>query len=256
MLAEERMNEILSLVNERGSVTVPQLMELLDASESTIRRDLVKLDSMRRLVKVHGGATALPHEYVSSDLAYASRYGLCVEEKREIARLAATKVAPGDFVFIDAGTTTEFLADYLTEYSAVYVTNSLPLAGKLLTRGLRCLLPGGEVKATTMALVGEETTGALMRYHFTVGFFGTNGMDIEDGFTTPEFSEATVKQVALQHSQRRYMLADSSKFSKTSLVTFAAFDAATVITDSVPNEYRACDNIICTGKSGEEVAES
>ena len=129
MLAEERMNEILAIVNERGSVTVPQLMELLDASESTIRRDLIKLHATQRLVKVHGGATALPREYVNSDLAYASRYALSVEEKHEIARYAAAQVAPGDFVFIDAGTTTEYLADYLTEYSAVYVTNSLPLLG-------------------------------------------------------------------------------------------------------------------------------
>ena len=56
MLAEERMNEILAIVNERGSVTVPQLMELLDASESTIRRDLIKLHATQRLVKVHGGS--------------------------------------------------------------------------------------------------------------------------------------------------------------------------------------------------------
>ena len=246
MLAEERMNRIVDYVNERGSVAVPELMELLDASESTVRRDLAKLDGMRRIVKVHGGAVRLDQdqEYVSSDLAYAARYAINPEEKRAIAAYAATLVRPGDFVFVDAGTTTEFIADYLTERAAIYLTNSLPHAQKLLARGFRTMMPSGELKPATMALVGEETIGALMRYHFTIGFFGTNGVSLEHGFTTPEFAEATVKQVAMEHTQRRYVLADAGKFSSISLVTFAQFDSATVICDEVPHGFECAGNVV------------
>ncbi len=56
MLAEERFARILSILEESGSVTVAELMERLDASESTIRRDLNSLDARGQLIKVHGGA--------------------------------------------------------------------------------------------------------------------------------------------------------------------------------------------------------
>ena len=56
MLTEERFAKILSILERMGSVTVQQLMTELDASESTVRRDLNTLDANGQLVKVHGGA--------------------------------------------------------------------------------------------------------------------------------------------------------------------------------------------------------
>ena len=67
MLAEERFNRILNIVEEKKSVTVTELTELLDTSESTIRRDLTTLDKRKKLIKVHGGATAVDMEYMTLD---------------------------------------------------------------------------------------------------------------------------------------------------------------------------------------------
>ena len=53
MLAEERFSEILKLVNEHKTITVQELTELLDMSESTIRRDLTTLHKKGKLIKVH-----------------------------------------------------------------------------------------------------------------------------------------------------------------------------------------------------------
>lgn len=247
MIAEERLGLIMSAVNERGTVSVPELMDMLDASESTIRRDLLKLDSQGRLNKVHGGATRIRNEYVVSDQSLAGRQTLHMEEKRAIAAYAATLISQDDFVFIDGGTTTECLVDAITETRATYLTNSLPHAQRLLAKGCRTLLPGGEVKPTTEVLVGAETVNTIRRYHFTIGFWGTNGAGLETGYTTPEFSEAAVKQISLEHTVRPYILADSSKFSKISLITFAEFDDASVITDRLPKgegAYRSAGNVV------------
>jgi DeoR family fructose operon transcriptional repressor len=247
MIAEERLGLIVSAVNERGTVSVPELMDMLDASESTIRRDLLKLDSQGRLNKVHGGATRIRNEYVVSDQSLAGRQTLHMEEKRAIAAYAATLISQDDFVFIDGGTTTECLVDAITETRATYLTNSLPHAQRLLAKGCRTLLPGGEVKPTTEVLVGAETVNTIRRYHFTIGFWGTNGAGLETGYTTPEFSEAAVKQISLEHTVRPYILADSSKFSKISLITFAEFDDASVITDRLPKgegAYRSAGNVV------------
>lgn len=247
MIAQERHARIVSMVNDQGAVTVPELMEALDASESTIRRDLLKLDRMGRLNKVHGGATRIREQFVVSDQSFVGRHAIHMEEKRIIAAYAATLIEPDDFVFIDGGTTTECLVDAITETRATYLTNSLPHAQRLLAKGCRTLLPGGEVKPVTEALVGAETVNTIRRYHFTVGFWGTNGAGLETGFTTPEFSEAAVKQISLEQTVRPFIVADASKFQKISLITFAEFKDATVITNRLmegDRAYRIAGNVI------------
>ena len=246
MIAEERRARIAELVNREGTVSLTDLTELLGASESTVRRDLLALQQLGRVRRVHGGATkVLSPEFVMSDQSFAGRQSLRLAEKRAIGSYAATLIGPNDFVFIDGGTTTECLVDAITETHAIYLTNSLPHAQKLLAKGCRTLLPGGEVKPVTEVLVGAETVNHIRRYHFTIGFWGTNAADIETGFTTPEFSEAAVKQISLEQTVRPYVLCDSSKFSKVSLITFAEFDAAQVITDKVADQaYSHAGNVI------------
>ena len=237
MIAEQRWAEILRRVDERGAITVTQLMDELDTSESTIRRDLVRLDALGRLRKVHGGATRVTSsEYVMADQSMKGRKTLHTEEKRSIGACAAAFIRPDDFVFIDGGTTTECLVDAITETRAIYLTNSLPHAQKLLAKGCRTLLPGGEVKPLTEVLVGSGTADNIRQYHFTIGFWGTNGAGIETGFTTPESDEAFVKRLSFENTLRPYVLCDSSKFQSISLITFADFKDATIITDRCPKE--------------------
>ena len=244
MLAEDRLEKIVALVNEHGSITATDLMQLLDASESTIRRDLTRLAQMGRIVKVHGGATAVTRTVVSSDQTVYEKYSVHLEEKTAIARFAATLIGPDDFVYIDAGSTTERLVDFITETRATYFTNSISVAHALLSRGGRVLVPAGELKPVTEALVGEQTVDTLRRYHFTIGFFGTNGATPDEGFTTPETGEALVKATALTQTLRPYVLCDTSKFSMVSPVTFADFDDATVVTDVLPADLEEYTNII------------
>ncbi len=246
MIAEERWARIVELVDAHGVQTVTQLMEELDTSESTIRRDLIHLGKQGRLRKVHGGAARISaSSYVVADESMRGRKSLNMDKKRAIGAYAATLIEPGDFVFIDGGTTTECLVDAITQTNAAYLTNSLPHAQKLLAKGCHTLLPGGEVKSLTEVLVGSVTADLIRRYHFTIGFWGTNGADIVNGFTTPEFNEAAVKRIGIENTARPYVLCDSSKFQSISLITFAEFDSATVITDSVNDPaLRAAGNVI------------
>lgn len=244
MLAEDRLTRIVNLVNERGSITAAELMERLDASESTIRRDLSRLAEEGRVVKVHGGATSVSRTVVSSDQPVNEKCNVNFAEKTAIAQYAATLIEPDDFVYIDAGSTMERLVDFITETRATYLTNSISCAHDLLARGCRVIVPAGELKPITEAIVGELTVDTLRRYHFTIGFFGTNGATPAEGFTTPETGEAMVKGLALAQTLRPYVLCDTSKFSVVSPVTFAGFTDATIITDTVPPELAGEDNII------------
>ena len=244
MLAEERLERIAALVNERGTVSSAELMELLGASESTVRRDLTRLAQEGRVMKVHGGATAARRTVVSVDQTVGEKHDVNLAQKMLIARYAASLIAPDDFVFIDAGSTTGCLVEAITQTAATYVTNSLENARVLFEKGCRVFIPAGEVKTVTGALVGEQTVETLRRFRFTIGFFGTNGATPDAGFTTPEAGEAFVKETALSHTLKPYVLCDASKFEVVSPVAFAAFDDAVVVTDSVPAELADYPNII------------
>lgn len=245
MLTEERFAKILSILENSGSVTVQQLMAELDASESTIRRDLTALDANGQLTKVHGGAVLKNMVYSTRDDEVTHRKEQHKEAKERIARYAAKLITSGDFVYIDAGTTTECMIDYITNKQAVFVTNAITHAKKLAERGCTVYILGGEFKAVTEAIVGEEAVVTLEKYNFTKGFWGANGVSIQKGFSTPELKEALVKRKSMANCKERFVLADDSKFNQISSVTFAPFESATVITTGLTQTaFKNCKNVV------------
>ncbi|MDD4692318.1 DeoR/GlpR family DNA-binding transcription regulator [Eubacterium aggregans] len=246
MLTEERQGIILEVLNERGAITVGELTDILETSESTIRRDLTTLGEQGLLKKVHGGATALESSAYSAsekDVRFKqSQYG---DEKHAIGKRAADIIKPEDFVYIDAGTTTEALVEAITETQAVYVTNGLVHAEKLLRKGCSVYVPGGRLRPETEAIVGAEALEAIGKYHFTIGFFGTNGIDIRAGYTTPDVGEARIKQEAFGRCRCAYVLADASKFNQITPVTFGQLEGARIITNAIPDlRYQQVTEIV------------
>ena len=139
MLAEERFAMILDLLAQKRSATVLELCDALDASESTIRRDLTQLDRQGLLKKVHGGATLVGRTVLADEPPMAAREEQSVEEKRLIARAAAAMITEKDFIFLDAGSTTLALAAALEgpALQAAYVTNGIAHARMLVQKGCR-----------------------------------------------------------------------------------------------------------------------
>ena len=63
---------------------------------------------------------------------------------------------------------------------------------------------GGKIKATTEAVVGSKAVYDVNKYNFTKGFWGANGINIKNGFTTPEIKEAMVKKKSMENSNENY----------------------------------------------------
>lgn len=245
MLTEKRYEVILKLLEEKKSITVTEIKDLLDISESTIRRDLTALDRAGKLVKVFGGAVANDASFITSEPSVEQKSGVSREEKQRIARYAASLIMPEDFVYLDAGTTTGHMIDFITERSATFVTNAVSHAQRLAASGFKVILIGGELKGTTEAVVGNQAILSIQNLHFSKGFFGTNGVSIKAGFSTPDYNEALVKKTALTHSARAYVLADYTKFGNVSSVTFGDFPTADILTDRRPPEkFTDCGNIL------------
>lgn len=245
MLTRQRQELILKLLNERGSITVTEVKDLLDTSESTVRRDIIALDKQGKLVKVFGGAvmakaedTVTAHEYT-----VAQKIDLNREQKQKIAKYAASLIEPGDFVYLDAGTTTALMLGYVEQEEVTFVTNAVAHAQQLVSKGMKVLLVGGELKASTEAIVGNQAMKTIRGYHFTKGFFGANGVTRKCGCTTPDANEAMIKQSAMEQCRQCYVICDYSKFDHVSSVTFAPFYGTTFITDQAIAGYEECENI-------------
>ena len=236
MLTQERYHSILQILSEREAVSVAELSQMLDTSESTIRRDLNYLDEMGKLKKVFGGATAIQSASGVTESPFESREGEMYEEKTAIARYAATLVHDGDFVFIDAGTTTYRLIDFLTNKNATYITNGIAHSRKLIQRGFDTHILGGKIKPYTEAVVGTTAIAHIRRLNFTKAFVGTNGSDLTAGFSTPELDEGAVKEEVVSKAYLTFILSDSSKFRRVFPVSFADIEKGCIITDSVPDE--------------------
>lgn len=230
MIIEERLAKILQMVEEKRVVTVMELSEALKISESTIRRDLITLDNNRKLRKVHGGATAINGNFTAADFDVHLREDHHRNEKQAIGKFSAGLIERNDFVYIDAGTTTEAMVDFINETGAVYVTNGMVIATKLVKKGCRTIIVGGEIKPITDAVVGSEALNCLGKYNFSKGFFGTNGIDVKAGYSTPDPTEAQVKREAFSRCKVAYVLADPSKFNLTAPVTFGNLEQGEIIT--------------------------
>ena len=240
MLTQERHNKILELLTKQDTVTVGELSQRLETSESTIRRDLVTLDKMGKVKKVHGGAAAIHRVSTVFEEDVTTKSALNVTEKEAIGRVAAGLVTNDDFVFIDAGTTTAAMIDFIYDnVRATFVTNGIVHAKKLIQKGLKAYIIGGQIKLTTEAVVGTEAINNLRKYNFTKTFIGTNGISVKGGYSTPDVEEAAVKSEVLKRGRSNFILGDHTKFDKEYAVTFGILKDACIVTDELEdNEFR------------------
>ena len=229
MLTPERQQIILSLLEEKGVVKLQELIEETDASESTIRRDLIQLEDEKKLKRVHGGASLLQGKRNEPSMTEKTFKNL--QDKIQIAKTAASFIKDGDSIFMDAGTTTQQMISFLNQQKLTLVTNGITLIHPFPAKGIPTYSPGGMINPSTRAMIGRSALETLKTYRFDKCFIGTNGVDLDYGYTTPDPEEAVIKQAAMNLSQERFVLADHSKIGEVSFSKIAEMEEAVLITN-------------------------
>jgi len=230
VLVAERRARILAEVRRRGAVSITELSGVLGVSSMTVRRDIEALADDGRLDKVRGGATA-PRSASAQELGFASRTGRQLEEKRAIARRAATLVEPGMSVGLSGGTTTWALAQELRGVADLtVVTNSLPIADLFQRPGradepyTQTVVLTGGVRTPSDALVGPVAVRSLEHLHCDVVFLGVHGVDLHAGLTTPNLLEAETDRALVAAGRESVVLADHTKWGAVGLTTIVDLD--------------------------------
>ena len=233
-LAQQRHDQIVNEVDVRGAARVTDLANLLGVSDMTIRRDLEVLDEAGRLVKVHGGATAVAH-HVRDEPGFVVKSMRNVDEKLQIARAAASRVVPGGTVGLTAGTTTWRLAAEITSVADLtVVTNSLRVVEVFTShpRPDRTVILTGGVRTRSDALVGSIAVAALRTLHVDTLFMGVHGFSARAGCTTPNLLESDTNRAFISAAGQTVVLADHTKWGVTGLSSFADLEEIdAVVTD-------------------------
>lgn len=220
MFEEERLHKIGEYVQNKSRASVQELCDLFQVSESTIRRDLKELETRSILKRTHGGAVNF--QAVAFEPTYSEKEDQFQDEKKRIAQKAAEFIEDGDSLIIDSGTTTLYLANELAKFKDLtVVTNSIHLMQKLSAlQGINIISTGGMLRTNTMALAGPMAEKSLEQLHVDKAFLGTNGLNIEEGLTTPNLVEASIKQKMIGAADQVFVMADHTKIG---CVSFARF---------------------------------
>ncbi len=226
-----RRNKLMQMIVTEGSAKVAEVAQMFHVSTETIRKDLLHLEREGLVHKSHGGAIA------SSDLverSLAARESENVTAKGLLAQAAVSLVAEGSVIILDAGSTTLAIAKLLAVRSGyTIITNSVSISQVLASSQNKILLVGGEVRGSSLALVGLWSTRAFEMIKADVAFLGTDGFLSRNGPCTSSVEEAAVKQAMLRSSKRAIVVCDSSKFDKEAIIQFCPWkEVDLVLTDS------------------------
>ena len=210
MLQLQRQNDIIRLLKKEKELTVKELCSALFCSPATVRRDLSELEKQGLLRRSFGGAVL--NESFFDQQPLAIRGVKNVHEKRRICAKAAGLLHGGETVFIDASTTTYFLAPYLKDIPELTViTNNPHLNIALSQMGVRNYCTGGEMLNSSIALVGSEAERFVRGIRANAFFFSARGICNGQIFDSSK-EERDIKIAMLENSQKHYFLCDSTKF--------------------------------------------
>ena len=231
MKGQHRLDKIVAYLKNHTLVTVEQLVDAVDASPATIRRDLIKLDEQGVISRSHGGVAL--RRFEPSQPTTNEKQLRSPAEKRAIARFAASMVQAGDAVVLDAGTTMLELAKCLTHLPLRVITVDLHIALFLSEfRQIEVTIVGGRIDDSSQSCIGEFGRKMLRSVYPDIAFMSCNSWSVEKGVTTPTEEKAGLKQEIIANAQRKILLADSSKYGAHSLFNVAPLSRFTdIITD-------------------------
>ena len=231
----DRILEMERYILQQGAATMDELRLHFDISMNTVRRDVAELLTRGTVEKVYGGVCARKNEQTLTP--YEVRRRGSEGAKAAICRRAAELVHDGDIIFIDSGTTTLHIIDYLANKRDVtIITNNLEAIVRALPlENITIIALPGQVRRKTHSLTGDDAVHYLRRFNITTAFMAATGLS-SHGVTNSSPMEYEIKKCAVQAAEKTALLISQSKFGATGLMTYAQpGDFDMIVTDSLPS---------------------
>ena len=238
-MKKKRLSKMADYISKKTTVTLAELADKFDVSIYTIRRDVDELVKKNIVKKFYGGV-AFQNNSVASLVEFEGRNTIHHEQKLQIAKAVCNLINENDVIFIDSGTTTMYISDNIKDMNITVITNNIYVIIKLfLQENINLFVIGGELDHRTQSLFGLNSLKFLENIRINKAFLGASGISFANGLTNYTFSESEIKQKVIEISDQSFVLVDSSKFNKSSMIRFANIsDVSTIATcKPIPEKY-------------------
>jgi len=229
----DRHQFILKKLQEKGKVSIPQLVDEMQVSGVTIRKDLKLLEEKKLLFRTRGGGS-VDNPYAIERPINEKEF-IRADEKKKIAAAALGLIGQNDSIIIGSGTTVFEVARQLhPEKRIVVITPALKVSLELCNRpNVEVLQLGGLVHQSSSSAAGSFAEKILDELSCGVLFIGVDGIDLEHGLSITNIMEASLNQKMIGLAQTVVVLADSSKFDRRGLGKICNLEQIDyIITDS------------------------
>lgn len=227
LMADERKQRIVELLNSQGRLTVEELMQKLGVSAVTVRADLDGLADSGMLLRSRGGALKL--EGFTPEYPASFREQFQKSEKQRIAKAAVELIRPNQTIVLDSGSTTMEIARRiraLKVHPLTVITNSLQIATELATATqTSVVLPGGILRPNSYSMIGPYTERTLRELSADQAFLGVDGLDPSYGLCTTDILGSQVDALMIQIAREVTVVADSTKIGRRGLSVIAKISA-------------------------------
>ncbi len=217
MLFEERADYILRKLEEKNLVKTNDLVEEMNVSIDTIRRDLKKLEEEGKLTCIRGGACA--SEDVLQYSPFFGRQIINEAQKREAAKKAVALIHSENIIALNAGTTNAVLAEellHLKKHITVVTNNLSAISTLTASEYIDLIIPGGMIDKQELSIIGYNCVKELSSYSFDLSFLSINAFHLKYGFSDFRFQEIDIMNAMIQHSKKTVAVLDTHKFNKLS----------------------------------------
>ena len=230
----ERHRQIQRLVQAKGFITIDALAREFGVTPQTVRRDINTLSELNLIQRFHGGAGAASS---TENVAYSQRKILCYQEKQKIAQMVARQIPDHASLFINIGTTTEAIAQALSNHKRLRViTNNLNVASIMsINENFEVIVAGGLVRHRDCGIIGEATIDFIQQFRVDYGIIGISGIDIDGTLLDFDYREVRAARAIIDNSRKVFLAADYTKFGRNAMVrlgNIAEIDA--LFTDQPP----------------------
>lgn len=204
-----RQKYLIDILSEKGQITISELVDRLQVSADTLRRDLSDLEKQGLAQKNHGGAIALN----LSTMNRQNRNTLLPDTKKRLGKMVAEKIPGGSTLFLDAGSTVLAVATQIQGPMTV-ITPSLDIAQHFSTRAdIQLILLGGKWDMQQRLFAGSATVSLLERYRADIAVLGTCALHADLGLSASQETDAEVKRAMLAASAEHWLVADHMKLN-------------------------------------------
>lgn len=245
-MRENRLTKMEAYIRKNGSVSLDELCREFDVSKNTVRRDIAEIVEHTDIRKIYGGVSVQRNTIPPP---FAERSAVNRDVKERLGRCAAQLVKDGDIIYVDSGTTTCHLIDYLGDRENVtVVTHSLDVINRAVSYpGLNIIALSGTLNRKTLSFTGQSTIDVLRDLNISKAFMAANGISVKNGATQSTSIEFAIKKCVVNRSDSVYLMIERRKVGAVSLLTYCPLEEIDLIITEKKPEQSFCEEYAALG---------